>query len=152
MDHLDRQKKSRMDCVIPYLWIFQTRGCRKELINYLKMHLAPLTGLDQSLLLHLVMRRVFANGPGNRGSIPGWVIPKTQKWYLMPPCLTLSTIRWGLRVKWSNPGNGVAPSLHLCVVAVEKGAFGSTSTKVPNLQLVKKCCTQRYYIWRWYRR
>ena len=25
-------------------------------------------------------------------------------------CLTLSNIRWGSRVKWSNPGKGVAPS------------------------------------------
>ena len=29
----------------------------------------------------------------NLGSIPGRVIPKTQKWYLMPPCLKLSIIR-----------------------------------------------------------
>ena len=33
-----------------------------------------------------------------------------KKWYLMPPCLTLSIIRWGSRVKWINPGKGVAPS------------------------------------------
>ena len=26
-----------------------------------------------------LMSRVFANGPGDWGSIPGWVIPKTQK-------------------------------------------------------------------------
>ena len=25
------------------------------------------------------MGRVLANGPGDQGSIPGWVIPKTQK-------------------------------------------------------------------------
>ena len=35
---------------------------------------------------------------------------RLKKWFLMPPCLALSTIRWGSRVKWSNPGNGVAPS------------------------------------------
>ena len=28
------------------------------------------------------MSRVFANGPGDRGSIPGRVIPKTQKMVL----------------------------------------------------------------------
>ena len=28
----------------------------------------------------------------------------------MPPCFTLSIIRCGSRVKWSNPGKGVAPS------------------------------------------
>ena len=32
------------------------------------------------------------------------------KWYLIPPCLTLSNIRYVFRVKWSNPGKGVAPS------------------------------------------
>ena len=37
-----------------------------------------------------------------------WVIPKTLK--MMPPCLTLSNIRYVSRVKWSNPGKGVAPS------------------------------------------
>ena len=56
------------------------------------------------------MVRVFVNGPGNLGSIPGRVIPKTQKWYLIPPCLTLSIIRYGSRVKWSNPRKGVVPS------------------------------------------
>ena len=29
-----------------------------------------------------IMVRVFANDPGDRGSIPGWVIPKTQKMVL----------------------------------------------------------------------
>ena len=29
-----------------------------------------------------MMVRVFANGPGALGSIPGWVIPKTQKMVL----------------------------------------------------------------------
>ena len=35
---------------------------------------------------------------------------RLKKWYLMPPCLTLSIIRYISRVKWSNPGKGVAPS------------------------------------------
>ena len=65
---------------------------------------------EGSFLARAVAVRVFANGPGDLGSIPGRVIPKTQKkWYLMPPCLTLSIIRYGSRVKWSNPGKGVAP-------------------------------------------
>ena len=37
--------------------------------------------------------RMLANGLADRGSIPGRVIPKTQKFYLIPPCLTLGTIR-----------------------------------------------------------
>ena len=40
---------------------------------------------------------------------------RLKKWYLMPPCLTLSIIRYGSRVNKSNPGNGVAPSsTHQC--------------------------------------
>ena len=35
---------------------------------------------------------------------------RLKKWYLTPPCLTLSIIRYVTRVKWSNPGEGVAPS------------------------------------------
>ena len=34
---------------------------------------------------------------------------KLWKWYLMSPCLTLSIIRYGSRVKWRNPGKEVAP-------------------------------------------
>ena len=35
---------------------------------------------------------------------------RLKKWLLMPPCLTLNFIRYGSRVNWSNPGNGVVPS------------------------------------------
>ena len=35
---------------------------------------------------------------------------RLKKWYLMPPCLTLSIIRCRSRVKWSHPGKGVTPS------------------------------------------
>ena len=35
---------------------------------------------------------------------------KLLKWYLIPPCLTLSDIRYVSRVKWSKPGKGVASS------------------------------------------
>ena len=34
-----------------------------------------------------------------------------KKWYMIPPCLSLSIIRYVSRVKWSNPGKGLAPSL-----------------------------------------
>ena len=33
----------------------------------------------------------------------------SKNWYLMMPCLALSIIKWGSKVKWSNPGNEVAP-------------------------------------------
>ena len=38
-------------------------------------------------LWHWLAVRVFANGPRDLGSIPGRVIPKFKKWYLMPPCV-----------------------------------------------------------------
>ena len=53
---------------------------------------------------------------------------KFFKWYLIPLCLTLSNIRYVSRVKWSNPGKGVALPLHLGVVAIEKGPFWLPST------------------------
>ena len=56
------------------------------------------------------MVRVFVYGPGDLGSIPGRVITKTQKGYLMAPCITLSIIRCRSLVKWCNLGEGVAPS------------------------------------------
>ena len=34
---------------------------------------------------------------------------RLRKWYLMLPYITLSIISYGSRVKWSNPGKGVAP-------------------------------------------
>ena len=59
------------------------------------------------------MSRVFANGPGDRDSIQGRVIPKTQKMVL--DAALLNTQHYKVKTKgkvelWSNPGNGVAPS------------------------------------------
>ena len=54
------------------------------------------------------MGKVFANGPGGLGSILGHVISKTLK-MVLDTSLTLSNIRYVSRVKWNNPGKGVAP-------------------------------------------
>ena len=43
-----------------------------------------------------------------------------------------SIIRYVLRVKWINPGEGVDPPQHLNVVATEKGVFRSPSTTNAN--------------------
>ena len=43
------------------------------------------------------MTRVFTNGPGDRGSIPGRVIPKTQKMVL--DAALLSTQHYKVRIK-----------------------------------------------------
>ena len=73
---------------------------------------------------------MFANCPGDQGSIPVESYQRLKKWYLMPPCLALTTIKWGSRVKWSNPGIGVVPSPTNRCSSYWKGAFGSPSTKI----------------------
>ena len=65
-----------------------------------------------------IVVRVFANGPGDRGSIPGQAILK--KWYLMPPYLTRSFISYGSRVSRAIQGKESHTSLHIGVVAIEK--------------------------------
>ena len=60
-----------------------------------------------TLLIGLV-GRVLPNGLGDLGSIPGHVIPKTQKMVLDTPLL--NNIRYISRVKWSNLGKEVMPS------------------------------------------
>ena len=89
-----------------------------------------------------MMVRVFANGPGDLGSIPGRVIPKTQKWYLMPPYLTLSIIVYGSRVKWNDPGKGVAPSSTPRSSSYRKWSLRVPSTMVTNFTYhnLFSCC------------
>ena len=60
----------------------------------------------------------------------------------MPPCLTLSIIRYGSRVKWSNPGKGVVPSpTHW---SIEKGAFRSTTLLYLQFQYQKQFHFQQF--------
>ena len=57
---------------------------------------------------------------------------RLKKWYLMLPCLALSTTRWGVI-----QGMEEHPPLHLGVVAIEKGTFGLLSTTVANFTLLR---------------
>ena len=54
--------------------------------------------------------RVFANGPEVLGSNPGRVIPKALKMVLDTSLLNTQQYKVRIKVKWSNPGKGVAPS------------------------------------------
>ena len=83
-----------------------------------------------------LLGRVFTNCPANWGSISGRVIPKTQQLWLISPCLTLSIIRYGSRVKWSNQGKGVTPSLIPLCSSYWKGSLVSLSTMVANFTLL----------------
>ena len=89
-----------------------------------------LGGLNSSWGIHISISLLPAYwAECSRGSILGWVIPETQKWYLMLPCI----IRYRSRVKWSNPHKEWwQPSLHLGKVANEKGAFRPLSPIVAN--------------------
>ena len=78
---------------------------------------------------------VFADGTGDRGSVPGRVIPKTQKIVLGASLHNTQHYKIRIKSKRSSPGNEVAPSPHFCVVAIEKGAFRSPSISVSQLTL-----------------
>ena len=69
---------------------------------------------------------------GDLGSIPGRVIPKTLKMALDISLLNTQLIRYVSRVKWSNPGKEVAPSLTPQCSSNWKGASWSPSTTVAN--------------------
>ena len=75
---------------------------------------------------------------GDRGSILGRVIPKTQKWYLM-----LNTQHYKVRIKGKigQSREGIAPSSTPQCCSYWKGAFGSPSTKVDNF-------TYFFFIWK----
>ena len=64
---------------------------------------------------------------------------------MIPPCLTLSNIRYVSRIKWSNPGKGVVPSPTYWCSSYWKGAFWSPSTTVTNFTYLftKLSCSSR---------
>ena len=92
-----------------------------------------------------LMMSVLSNGLCDQGLIPGWILQKTQK-RVLDPTLLNSIIKYGSRVKWSNPGNREVRSL----TPIEKGAFGSPSTTVTNLYIyiyicIKGCCFLAFF-------
>ena len=97
-----------------YIYIYiSSSGCATGI--YLPVSLSLIVSIKDYYRAIGKMVRVFANGAGPWVSIPGLVIAKTQKSFLMPPCLTLSILRYVSRVKSSNPGNRVVPSpTHRC--------------------------------------
>ena len=86
------------------------------------------------------MSRVFINGLGDWGSIPGRVILKTQKMVLDTTLLSIQHYKVSIKgkVEQSRERSSVPP-LHFGVVAIEKGAFGSPSTKVANFTYLYYC-------------
>ena len=92
------------------------------------------------------MSRVFTNGLGDRGSIPGQVIPKTQNMVLDDTMLNTQhyKVQNKDKVEESREWSSALP-LHLGVVTNEKDAFGHSRLRLPilltftvNTVLVKK--------------
>ena len=73
---------------------------------------------------------LFTNGPRDWGSIPGQVIPKTQK--MVRDAVLLSIQYYKVRIKGKVEQSREWSSALPSVVATEKGAFRSPSTEVTN--------------------
>ena len=71
---------------------------------------------------------------------------RLKKWYLMPPCLTFSIIRYRSRVKWSNPGKGVAPSPTSWCSSYRKGNLRLTLDYSHQLYLTYIYTTNQTYL------
>ena len=75
---------------------------------------------------------MFANSRGDLGSIPGRIIPKTFKMAL--DTSLLNTQQYKVHIKGKvEQSRRRSCTLHLGVVAIEKGAFRSPSTMATNL-------------------
>ena len=70
--------------------------------------------------------RVFANGPGDQGSIPGQVIPKTQKMVLDAPLLNTQHYKVRIKGKVEQSREGVAPSPTPWCSSYRKGSLRVT--------------------------
>ena len=75
---------------------------------------------------------MFANSPRDQGSIPSRIIPKTQKILLDPVLLNTQHCKVRITGKVEKSRKWSSAPLHLCVVAIEKGALGLPSTNVTN--------------------
>ena len=79
--------------------------------------------------------RVFANGPGDLGSIPGRVIPKTQKMVLDASLLNTQHYKVRIKGKVEQSREGVAPSPTPWCSSYRKGSLRVTLDYGPQLYL-----------------
>ena len=75
---------------------------------------------------------MFVNGPGNQSSIPGRVIPGIQKMAVDATLLNTQHYKVQIKGKVEQFREKSSAPLLFGVIATEKGAFGSPSTKVTN--------------------
>ena len=107
-------------------------------LNSLNCHVKQMIKFNSHLLVCnrtiSLMSRVFANGPGDEGSILGCVIPKTKKMIL--DATLLNTQHYKVWVKWSNSVNGVVPSPAYRCGSYWKGSLRITLEKSRQLYLL----------------
>ena len=90
----------------------------------MRLYVFHFSSLPQQWINSRVVGGVFANGPGDLGSIPGRVIPKTLKMVL--DTSLLYTRQYKVRIKGKMEQSRERSSAHplrLGVVAIEKGTF-----------------------------
>ena len=84
--------------------------------------------------------RVFTIGLVDQGSIPGQVIPKTQKMVLDAALLNTQYCQLWIESKGKQSREKSSTlTLHISLVAIEKGAIGSPSTTVDNFTYYYQC-------------
>ena len=104
-------------------WYF---GGRKRLAFYkklVKVYLFLSDSVCVCVCVCGIMVKVFTNGLGDQGSIPGRVIPKTQKMVLDVSLFNTQHYEVQIKGKWSNWGKGVAPSLTTWCSSYWKGSL-----------------------------
>ena len=97
-------------CIRIYIYIY-------ILYIYIYIYIVPDIGLAV---------RVFANGPGDLGSIPGRVIPKTQKMVLDASLLNTQHYKVRIKGKVEQSWEGVAPSPTPWCSSYRKGSLRVT--------------------------
>ena len=92
-------------------WGLPNFACSLRFLQFKQNFCSTCLFATNILRLTGLVDRVFANSPGDWGSILSRVIPKTQK--MVIDASLLNTLHYSVRIKeeWSNPGKGVAPSL-----------------------------------------
>ena len=123
-DHLKIYYQSaglRIPCIYIYIYIYILTHIHMVLCVYtyilmctnINIHTYIYTFVHKYMRIDQViglMSRGSTNRSGDLGSIPCWVILKTQKMVLEATLLNTQHIRQESRVKWRNPENGGEPS------------------------------------------
>ena len=104
-----------LDCnIVVSKFKFLSHYCVRFWEGYEPPLISPSLGMGWILLIGLVGEySPMARETGIQSQVESY--QRLKKWYFIPPCLTLSNIRYISRVKWSNPGKGVAPSPYTLV-------------------------------------